>query len=74
MMFNFASVFSVVMFALPLSALAAPAVPAVEAELEGRSNWHYPKTYRVTVGAHAKLLYDPEYVHAKVGDYIKFEL
>ncbi|KAF8600221.1 hypothetical protein BDV93DRAFT_525509, partial [Ceratobasidium sp. AG-I] len=73
MMFNFASLFSAVVLALPLVALAAPAVPAADAELEGRSNWHYPKTYKVTVGKNNKLRYDPEYVHAKVGDYVKFE-
>jgi plastocyanin len=74
MMFNFTSLFSAILLALPLTALAAPAVPVSESEIEERSNWHYPKTHKVSVGAWGKLRYDPEYVDAKVGDYIKFEL
>ncbi|KAF8600223.1 hypothetical protein BDV93DRAFT_525511 [Ceratobasidium sp. AG-I] len=73
MMFNFASLISTVVLALPLVALAAPAVPAADAGLEDRSDWHYPKTHKVTVGNNGKLRYDPQYVHAKVGDYVKFE-
>lgn len=74
MMFNLAPIFSAVVLALPLTALAAPAGAATEGELEGRSKWHYPKTHKVTVGAWGKLRYDPEYVHARVGDYVQFEL
>jgi plastocyanin len=71
MMLSFASLFSAVVLALPLTALAAP---ASDSEIEERSNWHYPKTHKVTVGAWGKFRYNPEYVDAKVGDYIKFEL
>jgi plastocyanin len=73
MMFSFASIFSAIVLALPLVVLAAPAVPAAGAGLEDRSNY-YPKTYKVTVGAGGKLRYDPQYVNAEVGDYVKFEL
>lgn len=76
MMFNLASIFSAVVLALPLTSVVANPVPSnldEAAELEERGNWHYPKTHRVTVGAWGKLMYDPEYVNAKVGDYIKFE-
>ncbi|KAG9081191.1 hypothetical protein FRC06_005739 [Ceratobasidium sp. 370] len=72
MHFNLASLVSAVVLALPLASLAAPSVPSADSDLEDRS-WHYPKTYKVTVGAWGKLRYDPEYVYAKVGDYIKFE-
>jgi plastocyanin len=74
MMLSFASLFSAVVLALPLTAFAAPAVPASDSEIEERSSWHYPKTHKVTVGAWGKFRYNPEYVDAKVGDYIKFEL
>ncbi|KAG9125768.1 hypothetical protein FRC07_006298 [Ceratobasidium sp. 392] len=67
MYFSFASFASTVLLVLPLTALAAPATPV--SGLENRSR----KTHKVTVGAWGKLRYDPEYVHAKVGDYIKFE-
>ncbi|KAG9121954.1 hypothetical protein FRC07_001860 [Ceratobasidium sp. 392] len=67
MYFSFASFASTVLLVLPLTALAAPATPV--SDLENRSQ----KTHKVTVGAWGKLRYDPEYVHAKVGDYIKFE-
>ena len=70
-MFNLASLISAVVLALPLTALAAPAVPAAAAGLEDRSR---SKTHKVTVGQGGKLRYDPEYVNAKVGDTIKFEL
>jgi plastocyanin len=73
MMFNFASLFSVVVLALPLAAFAAPTVQVSESEIEERSDY-YPTTHKVTVGAWGKLRYDPEYVDAKVGDYIEFEL
>ncbi|QRW06419.1 plastocyanin-like domain protein [Ceratobasidium sp. AG-Ba] len=66
MYFNIASIVSVVVLALPLAASAAP---AVELDLEARG----PKTHKVTVGKNGKLRYKPEYVRAKVGDYIKFE-
>ncbi|KAG9121921.1 hypothetical protein FRC07_001901 [Ceratobasidium sp. 392] len=67
MYFSFTCLASAVLLALPLTALAAPAAPV--SDLEERSS----KTYKVTVGAWGKLRYDPEYVHAKVGDYVKFE-
>ncbi|KAG8754911.1 hypothetical protein FRC12_011067 [Ceratobasidium sp. 428] len=67
MYFSLASILSTVVLTLPLSALAAPAVSV--SDLEDRSD----KTHKVTVGAWGKLRYDPEYVNAKIGDYIKFE-
>ncbi|KAG8728602.1 hypothetical protein FRC10_004777, partial [Ceratobasidium sp. 414] len=67
MYFNIASLVSAVVLALPLAALAAPAAPV--SEFEERSG----KTHKVTVGANGQLRYDPQYVHAKVGDYVKFE-
>ncbi|QRV92299.1 plastocyanin-like domain protein [Ceratobasidium sp. AG-Ba] len=67
MYFNLASILSAVVLALPLAASAAP---ASDLDLEARGP---SKTYKVTVGAGGKLRYDPQYVHAKVGDYIKFE-
>ncbi|QRV96199.1 plastocyanin-like domain protein [Ceratobasidium sp. AG-Ba] len=67
MYFNIASVVSAAVLALPLAAFAAP---ASDLDLEARG---YSKTYKVTVGAGGKLRYDPQYVHANVGDYIKFE-
>ena len=76
MMFSFASIFSAVVLALPLvtaSPFPAPAILEEGGELGPRGNWHYPKTHRVTVGAWGNLAYDPEYVNANVGDYIKFE-
>jgi plastocyanin len=76
MMFNFASILSAVVLVLPIASVLANPVPSIDetSELEERGNWNYPKTHRVTVGAWGKLKYDPEYVNAKVGDYIKFEL
>lgn len=78
MLFNFASIASVIALTLPLTSVVANPVPTVlegaSAELEERGNWHYPKTHRVTVGAWGELKYDPEYVKAKVGDYVEFEL
>ncbi|CAE6426530.1 hypothetical protein ACGC1H_005644 [Rhizoctonia solani] len=75
MMFNLASV--VFTSALALTSVIANPVPSnhgeAGAELEARGSWHYPKTHRVTVGAAGQLRYHPEYVNAKVGDYIKFE-
>ena len=73
MYFSITSVLSAAVLALPLSTLAAPAVDS-ESDLELRSNWHYSKTHKVSVGAWGKLRYDPQYVHAKVGDYVEFEL
>ncbi|QRV77473.1 hypothetical protein RhiJN_05488 [Ceratobasidium sp. AG-Ba] len=61
------------MLAIPLTVLAAPAVPVHNSGIEGRSNWHHSKTHKVTVGAWSTKRYHPEYVHAKVGDYIEFE-
>ncbi|KAG8774885.1 hypothetical protein FRC12_001774 [Ceratobasidium sp. 428] len=68
MYFSLASVLSAALLVLPLSALAAPAAPVSDLEDRG-----YSKTHKVTVGADGKLRYDPQYVHAKVGDYVKFE-
>ncbi|KAG8769135.1 hypothetical protein FRC12_005146 [Ceratobasidium sp. 428] len=65
MYFSLASVLSAALFVLPLSALAAPA--ASVSDLEDRG---YSKTHKVTVGAWGKLRYDPQWVHAKVGDYV----
>ncbi|KAG8735188.1 hypothetical protein FRC10_010896 [Ceratobasidium sp. 414] len=71
MYFNIASLISAVVLALPLAGLAAPAAPtpAPASNLEDRSG----KTHKVTVGANGELRYDPQYVYAKVGDYVKFE-
>jgi plastocyanin len=74
MMFNLASIFTAVVLALPMTALAAPAVASSDSALKDRSNSGHHKTYKVTVGAYGKLRYDPEYVDANVGDYVKFEL
>lgn len=74
MMFNLASLVSVVVLALPLVALAAPTVPATDAGLENRSGSPRSKTHKVTVGKGGKLRYRPQYVDAKVGDSILFEL
>ncbi|KEP47425.1 putative plastocyanin-like domain protein [Rhizoctonia solani 123E] len=63
--------------ALALTSVIANPVPSSHdepgVELEARGSWHYPKTHRVTVGAGGQLRYNPEYVSAGVGDYIKFE-
>ncbi|KAF8749492.1 RmlC-like cupin [Rhizoctonia solani] len=63
---------------LALTSVIANPLPSgadqINAELEARGDWHYPKTHRVIVGAGGKFRYDPEYVSAKIGDYIKFEL
>jgi plastocyanin len=72
MYFSIPSILSVVILALPLSGIAAPVTDSDYLEL--RSNWHHSKSHKVTVGAGGKFLYDPQYVHAKVGDYIEFEL
>ncbi|KAG9080234.1 hypothetical protein FRC06_006912 [Ceratobasidium sp. 370] len=71
MYFNFASLLSAAVFVLPLTALAAPAATptTVVSDIEDRSG----KTHKVTVGAYGKLRYNPQYVYAKVGDYVKFE-
>ncbi|KAJ1303076.1 hypothetical protein OPQ81_011277 [Rhizoctonia solani] len=61
MIFNVASIASALLLALPI--VASPVT----------SGLNKPTTYKVTVGADGKLRYNPEYVHAKVGDYIKFE-
>ncbi|KAG8734485.1 hypothetical protein FRC12_018514 [Ceratobasidium sp. 428] len=68
MHFSLASVFFAALLALPLTVLAAPAAPVSDLEDRGHYN-----THKVTVGAWGKLRYDPQYVHAKVGDYVKFE-
>ncbi|KAG9074059.1 hypothetical protein FRC06_010969 [Ceratobasidium sp. 370] len=61
--------FSLVILALPLAALASPAAPVSGPEDHtGRTKTHY-----VTVGAYGELRYDPEYVYARPGDLIKFE-
>ncbi|KAF8598114.1 hypothetical protein BDV93DRAFT_524185 [Ceratobasidium sp. AG-I] len=72
MYFSITSILSAAVLALPLSTLAAPVVDS-DSDLELRSNWHHSKTHKVTVGAWGKLRYDPQYVHAKVGDYVEFE-
>ncbi|KAG8768075.1 hypothetical protein FRC12_005776 [Ceratobasidium sp. 428] len=69
MIFSLVSLVSFLVFFLPFTALAAPAAP-LDGELEARG---YGKTHVVTVGKKGKLRYDPQYVHAKKGDYIKFE-
>ncbi|CAE6373571.1 unnamed protein product [Rhizoctonia solani] len=75
MMLNLLSV--AVTAALTLTSVIANPLPSnfdeAGTELEARGNWHYPKTHRVIVGAGGQLRYNPEYVNAKVGDYIKFE-
>jgi plastocyanin len=73
MYFSITSVLSAAVLALPLSVLAAPVADS-DPSLELRSNWHHSSTHKVTVGAYGKLRYDPQYVHAKVGDYVEFEL
>ncbi|CAE7148865.1 unnamed protein product [Rhizoctonia solani] len=73
MMFNVASVISALAFVLPIVANPVPR-SGLDARAEGNgTGWDEPTTYKVTVGAEGKLRYDPEYVHAKVGDYIQFE-
>ena len=74
MVFNLASLVSTVVLVLPLTAIAAPAIPVAVAGLEDCSSWHYPKTHKVMVGKGSKSRFDPQYVRAKVGNYIKFEL
>ncbi|KAG9080233.1 hypothetical protein FRC06_006911 [Ceratobasidium sp. 370] len=61
--------FSLVVLALPLTALAAPAAPVSGPEEHSSK----AKTHNVTVGAYGELRYDPEYVYAKPGDLINFE-
>ncbi|KAG9097869.1 hypothetical protein FRC07_010719 [Ceratobasidium sp. 392] len=56
---SFASLLSAVTLALPLAALAAPALPIPN--LEARTYG----THKVTVGAWGKLRYEPECVRAK---------
>ncbi|KAG8718304.1 hypothetical protein FRC09_012862 [Ceratobasidium sp. 395] len=68
MIFSLVSLISFIVFFLPFTALAAPAAP-VDGELEARGY----KKWKVTVGDNMKLRYNPQYVHAKVGDYIEFE-
>ncbi|KAG8681286.1 hypothetical protein FRC09_017592, partial [Ceratobasidium sp. 395] len=72
MHFSLTSLLSVVFLVLPLSIAAVP-VAEDTPSLEIRSNWHQNKNHKVTVGAWNKLLYDPQYVHAKPGDTIEFE-
>ncbi|KDN35339.1 hypothetical protein RSAG8_11673, partial [Rhizoctonia solani AG-8 WAC10335] len=73
MMFNLASIASVLVLALPIAANPVPR-SGLDARTEWNSTeWHEPTTYKVTVGAEGELRYDPEYVHAQIGDYIKFE-
>ncbi|CAE6479332.1 unnamed protein product [Rhizoctonia solani] len=67
MIFNLVSIVSALALALPI--LAGP-VPV--SGLNARAEWPEPKTYKVTVGALGQLRYDPEYVYAEVGDYVKF--
>ncbi|CAE6456460.1 unnamed protein product [Rhizoctonia solani] len=70
-----ASIISIALFTLPLAGVVANPIRSVgHLHLDARTEWDAPKTHKVTVGAEGKLNYDPEYIHAKVGDYIKFEL
>ncbi|CCO31626.1 hypothetical protein BN14_05673 [Rhizoctonia solani AG-1 IB] len=69
-----ASIISIALFTLPLAGVVANPIRSVgHLHLDARTEWDAPKTHKVTVGAEGKLNYDPEYIHAKVGDYIKFE-
>ncbi|KAG8700271.1 hypothetical protein FRC11_013072 [Ceratobasidium sp. 423] len=68
MIFNFASIASALLLALPILANPVPV-----SNLNARTEWPEPKTHKVTVGAWGQLRYDPEYVHAEVGDCIEFE-
>ncbi|CAE6420630.1 unnamed protein product [Rhizoctonia solani] len=70
MIFNLATIASALVFALPI--LANP-VPVSGLNARTDSEWPEPKTHKVTVGAWGQLRYDPEYVHAEVGDCIEFE-
>ncbi|KAG9125821.1 hypothetical protein FRC07_006049 [Ceratobasidium sp. 392] len=72
MYFSLTSVVSAILLALPLSVAAVP-LTENDPSLEIRSNWHHNKYHKVTVGAWGKLLYDPQYVHAKPGDTVVFE-
>ncbi|KAF8599527.1 hypothetical protein BDV93DRAFT_560330 [Ceratobasidium sp. AG-I] len=69
-MLNLASLISTVVLSLPLTAVAAPAVPVIGTRLEDRA---VSQTYKVAVGKGGKPRYNPQYVHAKVGDTIRFE-
>ncbi|CUA74068.1 hypothetical protein RSOLAG22IIIB_10945 [Rhizoctonia solani] len=74
MYFSIPSIISTIIFVLLLTGVIAnPIRSAGHLRLETRTEWDSPKTHKVTVGAWGKLLYDPEYVHAKVGDYMQFE-
>ncbi|QRV76188.1 plastocyanin-like domain protein [Ceratobasidium sp. AG-Ba] len=73
MYLSISSVFSAVVLAFAVSNVAATPLAENDSSLETRSNWHHNKNHRVTVGAYGKLRYDPQYVHAKVGDFIEFE-
>ncbi|CAE6377199.1 unnamed protein product [Rhizoctonia solani] len=68
MFFSFTSIASAVVLSLPLAVVVAKPVPH-----DARTEWESPKTHEVTVGAWGQLRYNPEFVHAKVGDYINFE-
>ncbi|CAE6456431.1 unnamed protein product [Rhizoctonia solani] len=68
MFFSLTSVASAVVLALPLTGVVANPVPH-----DTRTEWGSPETHKVTVGAWGQLRYNPEFVHAKVGDYIEFE-
>ncbi|CAE6498465.1 unnamed protein product [Rhizoctonia solani] len=73
MIFNLASIASALMLTLPIVANPVPRSDLGARTEWNSTEWHEPKTYKVTVGAEGELRYDPEYVHANVGDYIKFE-
>ncbi|CUA78496.1 hypothetical protein RSOLAG22IIIB_13187 [Rhizoctonia solani] len=81
MLFNFVAIVSFLAFVLPIIANPVPRSKIARTDSEWNDNdwnktsteWHESKTYKVTVGANGKLRYNPQYVHAKVGDYIKFE-
>ena len=74
MIFSFASLISAVIVAPSFLAFAAPALPAVDAELENRANWNYRIIHNVTVGRNRELRFSPQYVHARVGDIVQFVL
>ncbi|CAE7206765.1 unnamed protein product [Rhizoctonia solani] len=74
MFFSLASIASAIVLALPLIGVAANPIPSADhSNLDTRTEWESHDTHKVTVGAWGKLQYDPEYVHAKIGDYIEFE-
>ncbi|CAE6420620.1 unnamed protein product [Rhizoctonia solani] len=68
MIFNFATIASALVLALPILANPVPF-----SEHDARAKFLEPKIYKVTVGVLGQLRYDPQYVDAEVGDLIEFE-